>query len=879
MTKQHEKEPILRRAQMLLFIFLIGILIILATNYSSRYMGNKFKEEADNKRAQEALGKELLNNLFSLEGDLNRLTTVDDQRDLALIEEKINVNFAETHEIIQILQHGGTFTKTISTNFEEKDEITFQLHYERVDQESYAVEVLELMPRILDLEDVSEKLIRAVEKKLDATDPDERLASVEEVSLLFKQAESFLQRSEESANHIYYISNLEMQTIDAKMQKSLRNIGIVSTAIVILTILAGVFLSFVSIRQITDVLKDRARAKESLQKTELHYRTVADFTYAWEYWKNPDGNYQYVSPSSERVTGYKAAYIQEHPDFLQEIIIPEDKYIWENHRHDPKQEDSVRKIRFRIQHKTGKVIWLEHTCQPVLSEEGEFLGFRGSNRDITAQMFAQNALKESEERYRALVENAPIGILLATPDGQIIAVNKTALDMLGSPSKEATQKINLLTFLPLVKGGFSGDFQEVLQKNKTKINEFVYTSKWGKTLHTRYALTAVRDASQELLGVQVLLEDITEQANYKSRLEREVKNLAAINNINATIISRPDLETMAKSVLAEISINLNTDAANLLIYDENALNLTCIAQHGFQSVGDAHKSVLRVGTSYAGEAALERKTVHLENLQDENVMEKIPARWHKESFKNYYGVPLLVKGELKGILELFHRKAVKRDQKWVRFLETLAQQTAIAIDNHFLLEALHRSNMELELAHETTLEGWARALELRDYETKGHTERVTKLTEALARELGIRGEELIHIRRGALLHDIGKIAVPDQILLKPGPCTQEEWKIIRQHPQFGYDMLKEITHLQPSLDIVLYHHEKWDGSGYPYGLAGEKIPFSARIFAIVDVWDALINDRPYHKAWDRERIVAHIMEEKGKHFDPHVVEAFERIML
>jgi putative nucleotidyltransferase with HDIG domain len=169
-------------------------------------------------------------------------------------------------------------------------------------------------------------------------------------------------------------------------------------------------------------------------------------------------------------------------------------------------------------------------------------------------------------------------------------------------------------------------------------------------------------------------------------------------------------------------------------------------------------------------------------------------------------------------------------------------------------------------------------LELRDYETKGHTDRVAKLALELARELNVKGEDLTHIRRGALLHDIGKIAISDTILLKEGNCTPEEWEIIQQHPQYGYDMLKEVKYLKPSLDIVLYHHEKWDGSGYPAGLAGENIPFSARIFAIIDVWDALLSNRPYHKAWGREKALAYIQKESGKHFEPRMVTAFNKII-
>ncbi len=169
-------------------------------------------------------------------------------------------------------------------------------------------------------------------------------------------------------------------------------------------------------------------------------------------------------------------------------------------------------------------------------------------------------------------------------------------------------------------------------------------------------------------------------------------------------------------------------------------------------------------------------------------------------------------------------------------------------------------------------------MDLRDKETEGHTLRVTKLAEQLCRIMGVEEGELIHARRGALLHDIGKLGVPDSILLKPEKLTEEEWKIMRQHPKYAYDMIQPIEYLRPALDIPYCHHEKWDGSGYPGGLKGKEIPLVARIFAIVDVWDALISDRPYRPAWDQDKVMEYIKDQSGKHFDPYVVEQFMDMM-
>jgi len=181
-------------------------------------------------------------------------------------------------------------------------------------------------------------------------------------------------------------------------------------------------------------------------------------------------------------------------------------------------------------------------------------------------------------------------------------------------------------------------------------------------------------------------------------------------------------------------------------------------------------------------------------------------------------------------------------------------------------------------AYEATIEGWSLAMDLRDKETEGHTRRVSEMTLRLAQAMGIDDEQLVHVRRGALLHDIGKLGSPDQILLRPGKRTDEEWQIMRQHPQFAYEMLKTIEYLIPAISIPYCHHEKWDGSGYPRGLSGEQIPLEARLFAVVDVWDALTSDRPYRPAWDHEKTLAYIKAGAGAQFDPQVVELFLKVL-
>jgi putative nucleotidyltransferase with HDIG domain len=234
----------------------------------------------------------------------------------------------------------------------------------------------------------------------------------------------------------------------------------------------------------------------------------------------------------------------------------------------------------------------------------------------------------------------------------------------------------------------------------------------------------------------------------------------------------------------------------------------------------------------------------------------------------------MAKGRVLGVLEMFTRDPFKPDMDWQNFLIMVAGQAAIAIDSAMMFTDLQRSNAELSLAYDATIEGLSRALDLRDKETKEHTFRVTDITMKLATRLGVKQMDLIHMRRGAILHDIGKVAIPDQILFKPGPLADEEWEIMRKHPNIAVELLSPVSYLEPALEIPHWHHEKWNGTGYPDGLPQENIPFSARLFALVDVYDALTSNRPYRSAWPKQDAIEYIESQAGIHFDPRITPEF-----
>lgn len=361
------------------------------------------------------------------------------------------------------------------------------------------------------------------------------------------------------------------------------------------------------------------------------------------------------------------------------------------------------------------------------------------------------------------------------------------------------------------------------------------------------------------------------------RAQRHLSNLSSLRTIDKAISGVLDLGMLLRIILGQVRSQLEVDAANILLHDPYLHLLEFSAGQGFNT-GDLHDRKLRLGEGWAGEAALERRLLLIENLDSEETSFEFSPQLKKEGFKSYYVMPLIAKGQVKGVIELYQRRAFKPDEEWFDFLETLAGQIAIAIDNAELFSGIQKAHQNLALAYDDTLEGWARALEYRDMETEGHSRRVTEIAIQLGRALGMRSQDLLHLRRGALLHDIGKMAIPDHILRKPGSLTEEEWDIMHQHPVYAFEMLKSIDYLHPALDIPYYHHEKWDGSGYPNNLKEEQIPLAARIFAVVDVYDALTSDRPYRDAWPEEKALDYIQEKSGKHFDPEVVEAFFQLL-
>ncbi len=391
----------------------------------------------------------------------------------------------------------------------------------------------------------------------------------------------------------------------------------------------------------------------------------------------------------------------------------------------------------------------------------------------------------------------------------------------------------------------------------TRSTPFVYEQLW--------LLTAIGDIAAAAIHRATLYE----------QTEQRARRLDAMRAVDIAIRSSFNARDSLAILLAQVLELLNVDAADVLLFEPDTQALRYFMGFGFRSVG-IRQTNLQLGEDYAGRAALDQRSVVAPTLQAPlHTRAQLLA---EEGFESSCAAPLVVKGQVNGVLEVFHRQRLTADRDWLEFLEAFANQAAVAVDNAELFSRLERSSSELTLAYDMTLEGWARALDLRDKETEGHTRRVTEMTERLARAMGADEETVRQMRRGALLHDVGKLGIPDRILLKEGKLTQDEQATMRKHPTYAYKMLESITYLHPALDIPYYHHEKWDGTGYPGGLKGEAIPLAARIFAIVDVWDALSVDRPYRAKWSQDKVKSYLREQSGTHFDPQVVEAFIKVL-
>ncbi|MCL5611370.1 MAG: PAS domain S-box protein [Chloroflexi bacterium] len=619
--------------------------------------------------------------------------------------------------------------------------------------------------------------------------------------------------------------------------------------------------------------KQRQQAENELKRLKDFNENLINSMAEGMVVQNTDGYFTFVNPATSAMTGYPPEeLIGSHwtkfiPADQQEIIKETDKR---------RLAGEASRYEIEFLHKSGKRIHQLVSGSPLF-ENGQFNGTMAIFMDISERAQAQEKIRRSEEQLAAVMEGSQLGYSDWNIQKGEVQRNEHWAGMLGYTLHEIESTYD--TWEELIHPDDRARARQAVQDHldgKTPIHHDEYRMR-TKDGNYRWILDHGRiieyDAQGRPLRMTATHTDITERKLAEQQIASQFLRLKALHHIDTAIASNFDLRVTLGTLLDEVTSQLRVDAASICLFDKYMLTLEHMTGTGFYS-GAGHSAKSKISESLAGRAVIERRMVHIPDLSAADIDSVNANRYRSEKFVSYYAVPLISKGQVKGVMELLQRAPLEVTSESMNFLETLAEQAAIAIDVSNLFSDLQKSNMELAMAYDATIEGWSRAMDLRDKDTEGHTLRVAEIAMLLADRLGISQEQQIRIRRGALLHDIGKLGVPDSILLKPGKLTDEEWEIMRQHPTLAYNMLQPIDYLKPSLAIPYCHHEKWDGTGYPRGLRGEQIPLDARIFAVVDVWDALRSERPYRAAWSQRQTFDYIREQSGTHFDPQIAEVF-----
>jgi PAS domain S-box-containing protein len=496
-------------------------------------------------------------------------------------------------------------------------------------------------------------------------------------------------------------------------------------------------------------------------------------------------------------------------------------------------------------------------------------------RVIEAKKAAEEKLRQHEALLNGILQGTRDGYLLIDAEGKILEVNRAYAELVGYPPEELIGK-TILDLEALQTPEEIGATLATIRQKGSAYFETCHRHQNGTLIEVEVSVTHLSEHGGKMV---TFVRDIRERTvmqialhQAKDHLERQLEEMTLLRNIDLAIASHQERQAMVEA-LVEQFVHLK------------GISGCCLLARGGEKDFWFVQAALPKKFDCQPEKLRDWLPVDLDRLvQEEQPLFVQPNRSSKSSLPPLLAnctavalLPLTQHGQFLGILVLFSDQAQVFDAEWQDFARAITMQTAIALENVHLYETLSRQHQALLEAYQATLAAWSRTLEIRDKDTEGHTQRVVELGLKLARFFNLTEEELDRFRRGAMLHDIGKIRVPDAILLKPGQLDDKEWEIMRQHPLYAREMVQGIRILEEALEIPLYHHERWDGSGYPYGLKGKEIPLWARIFAVIDVWDALISDRPYRPAWTREVARDYIANQAGRQFDPQVVEAFLKL--
>ena len=584
----------------------------------------------------------------------------------------------------------------------------------------------------------------------------------------------------------------------------------------------------------------------------------------------------HLSPEWKKQLGYEEHEIRDSDLERETRLHPEDK---ENTIQQIKSvfegNENYYEITFRLKHRNGSYRWILSRGSIRRDNNGKALQVIGCHVDVTELKEFEKALVINERRFRSLAESSQDVITLFDQQHRFEYVNEAGLKLTGLEKSNIIGKRpdEIFTEKVLVEN-LNNDLEKVMLTEKTVNRIGFWPTKNANNeeikLMLDWRLTPVRNPTGQVEWMLGIARDITSLLETEAALKKSEEKFRRIFETSGLGISLTDLDGNF--------ISGNPAVLKMLGYSQNEyikLNIRDVSHPE-----DVDENIKMLAEYKAGV----RESFSIEKRMLRKNGEVFWASLISTLVRDEFGKQVFTIGMLEDITnrKLAEEKEIIAQQE-LQDLLSQADQSRQAllslIEDQKLAEIeLKRVTSDLIIAYDSTLEGWSHALELREQETAGHSRRVVELTLNVAKQLGVSDEDLIQIERGALLHDIGKMGIPDSILLKPGPLTEEEWVIMKQHPIYAYNLLSKIDFLKPALDIPYSHHERWDGSGYPQGLTGKDIPFAARIFAVIDIWDALSSDRPYRLAWKRENILAYIRDLSGKQLDPEIVDVFLKIV-
>lgn len=525
--------------------------------------------------------------------------------------------------------------------------------------------------------------------------------------------------------------------------------------------------------------------------------------------------------------------------------------------------------------KTGEVIPVEINVELIRDLYGNPLHIQSTVRDISERKRAEQALRESEEKLRLFIDHAPVALAMLDREMCYVAVSRRLMTEYNLEDMDIIGRRHYEVF-PDIPDRWKEIHQRCLAGEVIRSEEDEFVRMDGSVQWLRWEVLPWYTADDEIGGIVIFTEEISERKRAEMELRRYAQNTAAMYELSQQLLTSSNLDWVYTSAHHAVEKMMPCDSFLISFLDNKT-----------HEIEDVYLWDLdRRWPSERYPATRPELTVYIISKAEPLLVNRWDASHDRMTGATTFGyvdrdtqsvlaVPLFhTSGECFGMISTQAYLPDAYTREHMQLLATVASQISETIENVRLVSDLQKSNMELFLAYDATIEGWSHAMDLRDKETEGHTQRVTSLTLELARQMGVPEPDIVQIRRGALLHDIGKLGVPDIILLKSDMLTDEEWEVMRKHPQFAYEMLAGIDYLKDALDIPFCHHERWDGKGYPRGLKGEEIPLAARIFAVVDVWDAITTDRPYRHGWSKDAAIQHIRAESGKHFDSRVVDNF-----